>query len=194
MDINQQKPKTSIPKQAKRVFKGAIFDVYQWEQQLYDGSTATFEKLERVDTVGVIPITKEGNIILTHEEQPGKGPFLSIPGGRVDAGENIEQAARRELHEETGYEARELVHWYSLQPYHKIVWTIHTFIAKGCTKVAQQTLDAGEKIELKEVTVDQFIGLLCDRKLYIEKEMVILALQAKLDSNKMTELKQLLSK
>src|SRR5215467_9321922 len=32
-----------IPEHAERVFQGKIFDVYQWPQKLYDGSTATFE-------------------------------------------------------------------------------------------------------------------------------------------------------
>ena len=36
-----------IPPEAKCVFRGKIFDVYQWPQRLYDGSTATFEMLRR---------------------------------------------------------------------------------------------------------------------------------------------------
>ena len=53
-----------FPPQAKRVFKGMIFDVYQWEQEMYDGSTHTFEKIIRPDTVLVIPVTEDGKIII----------------------------------------------------------------------------------------------------------------------------------
>ena len=35
-----------VPKQAKRVFKGVIFDVYQWEQEMFDGTKEIFEKLK----------------------------------------------------------------------------------------------------------------------------------------------------
>ena len=47
-----------MPEHAKKVFSGVMFDVYQWEQEMYDGSTATFEKLTRPDTAQVIPVTK----------------------------------------------------------------------------------------------------------------------------------------
>lgn len=35
-----------LPPQAKKVFTGQIFDVYQWEQEMYDGSFETFEMLK----------------------------------------------------------------------------------------------------------------------------------------------------
>ena len=46
MEIQRPKSKQPIPENAKRVFKGIIFDVYQWEQELYNGSKAVFEKLK----------------------------------------------------------------------------------------------------------------------------------------------------
>lgn len=81
-----QKPtsKQPIPKHAKRVFKGIIFDVYQWKQKLFDGSFTTFEKIKRKSTVMVLPITKDGKIILTQQEQPLEGKFIGAIGGIVD--------------------------------------------------------------------------------------------------------------
>ncbi len=38
-----------IPPNAKRVFKGIIFDVYQWQQKMFDGSKETFEMLKRAN-------------------------------------------------------------------------------------------------------------------------------------------------
>ena len=60
-----------IPDNAKLVFKGVIFDVYQWQQELFDGSQATFEALKRPGTVQVIP-TVGDRVLLSYEEQPGK--------------------------------------------------------------------------------------------------------------------------
>src|SRR3989344_5268859 len=94
-----------MPKSAKRVFKGVVFDVYQWQQQMFDGTYETFEKIKRVDTVIVLPVTKEGKIILTKQQQPNGKPFTRVAGGRVDEGEGVLAAAKRELLEETGYEA-----------------------------------------------------------------------------------------
>src|SRR3989344_6006543 len=101
----------NIPPQAKRVFKGVIFDVYQWEQKMFDGTTTTFEKLKRPDTVVVFPILPDGRILLTEQEQPGKQLFIGATGGRVDENEDILESAKRELLEESGYKAEEYVLW-----------------------------------------------------------------------------------
>jgi ADP-ribose pyrophosphatase len=45
-----------IPPHASKVFSGIIFDVYQWDQQLFNGKIATFEALTRSSTVIVIPV------------------------------------------------------------------------------------------------------------------------------------------
>lgn len=157
--IKRPPSKQPIPPHAKKVFKGHSFDVYQWEQELYNGETTTFEKIKRVDTAGIIPITPDGKIILAEQEQPGTEPFIGSIGGRIDEGETPLEAAERELLEETGYKAKEFILWYAVQPFDKIDWAIYTFIAKGCEKVAKQNLDAGEKINLKFVTFDEFIKI-----------------------------------
>lgn len=45
-----------IPSHATKVFSGVIFDVYQWEQELFNGNIATFEALRRPSTVIIIPV------------------------------------------------------------------------------------------------------------------------------------------
>ncbi len=147
-----------LPPEAKRVFKGVIFDVYQWEQTMFDGTTEIFEKLKRPDTIQIIA-TVGDKIMVQNQEQPCEAPFLSLPGGRVDAGEEPLAAAERELLEETGYRASEWFLWRQDNPYMKIVWTVHTYIAHNCTLVQQPKLDAGEKITTKLVSFDDFIAL-----------------------------------
>ena len=148
MKIDRPKSKQPIPPNAKKVFKGVLFDVYQWEQEMYDGTKATFEKLKRPDTVVVFAVLPDGKILLTEQEQPGKKPFIGATGGRVDEGEDILSAAKRELLEESGYEAEEFILWDSQHPISKMEWIVYTFIAKGLKKVAEMDLDGGEKIKL----------------------------------------------
>src|SRR3990167_7476624 len=130
--------KHKIPENAKRVFKGQIFDIYQWEQEMYDGSTHTFERLKRPDTVIVIPLTTDEKIIICDQEQPAREPFLSMIGGMIDEGEEPLTAAKRELLEETGYEASEITLFDEFHPHIKLDWTVYTYLAKGCKKVAEQ--------------------------------------------------------
>lgn len=190
--MNIKKPKSAqpIPEHAKCVFKGVMFDVYQWEQELYNGTTTTFEKLKRADTVVVYPVLPDGRILLAEQEQPGKESFISAAGGRVDEGEEVFDAAKRELLEETGYEADEWILWKTVQPGSKIDWTIYSFIAKGLRKVADLNLDGGEKITPKPVTFEEFLEMGTNDR-FGEKEIVPELLLAKIDSEKEKEIREL---
>lgn len=190
MEINRPKSKQPIPDNAKKVFGGVLFDVYQWEQELFDGTKTLFEKLKRPDTVVVFPVLDDGKIILTEQEQPGKEPFIGATGGRVDEGEDILEAAKRELLEESGYEASEFVLWDAQHPTSKIDWVVYTFIAKGLKKVSDMNLDAGEKIALKLVSLDEFIEIAINKN-FVEKEIIPKLYEAKLHPEKKEELKKL---
>jgi len=141
------------------VFKGVIFDVYQWEQPLFDGSLRTFEKVMRNDSAAVLPVMPDGSIVISEQEQPARQPFIDILGGVVDDGESPESAARRELSEEGGMQTAELVLWDAQQPNPKVEYTIYLFIARGCKKVRVPILDAGEKITLRYVSFEDFIEI-----------------------------------
>jgi ADP-ribose pyrophosphatase len=192
MKIVRPESKQPLPDHATCVYKGKIFDTYQWDQEMYDGSIKTFEKLKRPDTVIVFPVLEDGRILLTVQEQPGKAAFLGGCGGRVEEGEDILEAAKRECLEETGYEASEWVLWKSEHPASKIDWAVYIFIAKGCKQTNQQNLDGGEKIELKPVTFDEFLQVGRDVK-FTEKEIVPDLYEALLNPAKYAELKQLFS-
>lgn len=190
MKIVKPKSKQPLPDSANKVFEGVIFDVYQWEQEMFDGSTETFEKLKRPDTVVVFPVTDDGKIILTKQEQPGKEPFIGAAGGRVDKGEDILDAAKRELLEESGYEAGELVLWKSMQPISKIEWSVYVFIARKLKKVADLHLDPGEKIELMPVTFDEFLEIAMKPNFY-EEEVYRDVVEVMLHPEKKPELEKL---
>lgn len=192
MNIKRPASKQPIPDHAKKVFKGVMFDTYQWEQEMFDGTKATFEKLKRPDTVVVFPVLPDGKIILTEQEQPGKVPFVGATGGRVDEGEDILTAAKRELLEESGYEAEEYILWDAQHPVSKIDWVVYTFVAKGVKKVADMQLDAGEKIKLLPLTLDELIDVATNKDTYFaEQEIVAKFLEAKFDPKKKEELKHL---
>jgi len=137
-----------IPQEAKQVFKGVLFDVYQWPQEMYDGSTATFEMLKREDTVSVLAI-KDGKLVVLEQEQPQMGFFYDVPCGRHDNEAETElQAAQRETLEETGMTFKT---WRLLaveQPHSKMDWFIYTFLATDFINQQPQQLDSGEKIKV----------------------------------------------
>lgn len=192
MNIQRPKSKQPIPEHAKKVFKGVLFDTYQWEQEMFDGTKTTFEKLKRPDTVVIFPVLPDGKIILTEQEQPGKEPFIGATGGRVDEGEDILSAAKRELLEESGYEAKEFILWDARHPTSKIDWVVYTFIAKGLKKVGDICLDSGEKIKLITLTFDEFLEITTNgKKDFAEQEILAKLFEAKLDPSKRAELQEL---
>ena len=154
-----------IPAQAKRVFKGVIFDVYQWEQLLYDGTTATFEALKRPSTIQIIPTLGE-KIFLSHEEQPAKPRTYSFLGGRAEPNEEPLVTAKRELLEESGLVSKDWELYKVYQNPGKIDWTIYLFIARNCEKIQDPHLDAGEKIDVKEVSFDKFLEIVSAKEFW----------------------------
>lgn len=148
-----------IPKKAKRVFKGKIYDIYQWPQKMFDGRTDTFEMLKRPDTVIIFAET-EKKIIVQKQKQPHTKWFYCMPAGRVDkAGESAKQAAARELLEETGYASKTLKLFLKLNPSHHMDHTVYVFFARGCKKIADLQLDGGEKIINELHSFDDFLKL-----------------------------------
>ncbi len=192
MKIVRPASSQSMPANAQCVFRGVIFDVYQWDQIDYTGKMQIFEKLKRPDTAIVIPVTEDGKIIYSIQEQPGKAPFMSLIGGRVDDGEDGLEAAKRELLEETGYDAQDWTLLDAAHPTTKIDWCIYTFVARGCQKVGEQDLDGGEKIELRFATFEEFARLVTHED-FREDGLKIRFLEAMLDPKKMQELKTLIT-
>lgn len=189
VSIQRPKSKQPIPPHAKEVFKGVIFSVHQWEQVVFNGSVQIYEKLSRLDSVTIIPITSDGKIILTHEEQPGMSGFTAVPGGGTMEGEDIEEAAKRELLEETGYSTDNLELWFAFQPSYHMEWAIFVFFARNAKKVSEPELDHGEKIELELVDFDGFTEAVL-RDDFRSSEIKQKFLEAKLDPKKMKELKE----
>ncbi len=149
-----------IPKQAELKFSGEIFDVYQWPQEMFDGSIETFEMLDRADTAIVIAI-KDDKIIITHQKQPREDWFYAYPGGRIDKDDTDELAgAQRELLEETGMRFANWKLINAKQPYAKINWITYTFLATEFLDQGAQHLDAGEKIDVLELSFDEYVELL----------------------------------
>jgi len=181
----------SIPAHAKRVFEGVLFDVYQWEQEMFDGSIRIFEKLARNDATIVIPILPDGRILITEDEQPGRPMVITFPGGGSENGEDPETAGRRELLEETGYVPETMTFVRSFEPSSKIAWIIHTYVARGCTKAADPLPDAGERIVVRTVSLDELI-LLADDSRFQNREIQLLLIKARYDTEVRASLEKLL--
>ncbi len=162
-----------VPDQAECVFRGKIFDVYQWPQELFDGSQQTFEMLKRTDTVTVIGVV-EDKIIIIDDEQPHFGGRKSFPGGRVDeTDETVLGAAKREMLEETGYS---FDNWRLIevrQPYRKIEWFVYVYLASKPAGQQAPHLDGGEKIASSNISFSELKELILSGTGYLSESRTV---------------------
>lgn len=147
----------TVPREAEKVFTGQIFDVYQWEQPMFDGSTKTFEMLKRPDTVEIIGVHQD-KLILSKEQQPHTDTFIAFPSGKHDVETEDElAAAKRELKEETGYTFKNWKLINTRTGSNKIEQIVYYFLATELEEIGEQDLEQdGERIEVVEMTFDEY--------------------------------------
>lgn len=127
------------------------------------GHDHSFYVLESADWINIIPVTSEGKVVLIHQFRHGtKEITLEIPGGIVDADDSsAAAAARREMLEETGYDAREIVPIGTVTPNPAFLDNrCHTFLALGARRVAAPQFDGAEDIAVEEVAMARIPALI----------------------------------
>ena len=114
-----------------------------------------YYRLETVDWVNVIPVTRRGELVLVRQERHGIGAStLEIPGGMIDGGEDPAAAALREMREETGNQGAvaEPLGW--VHPNPAIQGNrLHMVLARDVVKVGEPTPDTHEEVEVVTLPV-----------------------------------------
>jgi 8-oxo-dGTP pyrophosphatase MutT (NUDIX family) len=126
-----------------------------------------WESVERVNcdgVVGIVPFTEDGAVIMIRQFRPPVNAYvIELPAGLCDQGETKEDAARRELLEETGYAAKE-VHFLTEGPLSSgsSCEMLSVFVATGLTFAGIGNRDETENIEVLKVPMDSLGPLLED--------------------------------
>lgn len=112
------------------------------------------------DAVATVALTASGNVILTRQYRHPVGRVLyDLPAGRIDPGESPQEAAARELAEETGYRA---ANWQRLAYYNQFPGSMqvgtHLFLARDLTP-GEQSLDRFEDVEVVEMPFAEALSL-----------------------------------
>lgn len=146
------------------------------------------ERVRATAVVGIVAVTDDRRLLLVEQHRPPLGrAAIELPAGLVgdEHGrdkEDAAEAARRELLEETGYEAGEMVHLVTGPTSSGLTSeTIALYHARHLRKVGQATGDGNEQITLHEVplaTVHQWLieqgsqGKAIDLKIYTGLQLV----------------------
>lgn len=130
------------------------------ESQL-NKSSGDFYSIEAPNWITVVPIVQvdgRDNFLLVRQYRHGSDSItLEFPAGMVDPGEDILETAKRELLEETGYRSHSIERVATVNPNPAFMTNnTSTFIARDLTKVAEQSLDHHEEIDIITMDIDEF--------------------------------------
>jgi ADP-ribose diphosphatase len=158
---------------SKEVLKNKLFTVV--EEVAHDSSGFEIKRsiVRHPGSAVMLAVDKKDRILLVKQFRlPAEKDLWELPAGRIDPGESPLQAAKRELREETGYQAKK---WSKLISY----WASPGYVAEKMNLFLAQDLTAGEqhptedeRIEIKWFKRKQILQMIHDGKLEDGKTLV----------------------
>ena len=135
---------------SEKIYSGCILDFYRDTVRLPNGGTAPRELSRHVGAVCIVPLLDDGRVIVERQfRYPVNEVITEIPAGKRDSRDEApEAAARRELREETGITARELI---PLGPFYPT--------CAYSTEVIQMFLARGLSFGERELDEDEFLNV-----------------------------------
>ncbi|HAS27980.1 MAG TPA: hypothetical protein DCR59_02135 [Dehalococcoidia bacterium] len=152
------------------VFKGEIMNVRVDEIRLQDGRKSTREIIEHGNAVVVVPIDREGNILLVRQYRRGAGKdLLEIPAGCVETGENPLETVKREMQEEIGYLPNKITSmggFYASPGYNTEYLYLYLATELVPAKLHAEDTDSIEVVPVPIKSITDYIksGKICDAK------------------------------
>ena len=135
------------------------FDIVNETVRLPSGEESEFDYLSESESVVILPFTPYGKVVVIEEWRQAVDRInRGLPAGSIEDGEDPDEAARRELREETGYEAGKLSFMTTVEPANGYSDSVfHYYVARQCEEVTGQDLDRDESISVDTTTLDDLV-------------------------------------
>jgi ADP-ribose pyrophosphatase len=162
-------------RQTERIFEGVKFAVDRVNVTARDGREVQRELVAHPGAVIVLPLTDDRQVVMIRNERFAVGQELwELCAGTLEPGEPPIECARRELIEETGYQAtavKPLCTFYTSPGFTDEL--MHAFVATGLTEVGQQ-LEPTERIEVERLPTADVLQMIRDGRIVDGKTIVTL--------------------
>jgi ADP-ribose pyrophosphatase len=153
------------------------FSAYLDEVLLQTNQTGQRMRIDHPEASAIIPFVSEKEILMVRQYRYALGrETLEIPAGKLDPGENPEQCIRRELKEETGYEAGRIEWVYTYAP--ALGYSnerIHLYSGHGLRKV-ETKIDEREIASVEKISLDELKRMFRERAILDGKTLLGLSL------------------
>ena len=140
---------TEVPLSKEQVYEGKFLRLNRDTVRLPNGRQSVREYLSHPGAAMAVPVLQGDRVVMVRQYRYAVNRhIIEFPAGKIDPGETGEMAARRELLEETGYEAANWEHMYSLHPSVAYVSEqLDLYYARGLRQIGHP----GEENEFVEV-------------------------------------------
>ena len=141
-------------------YHGIIVDVHLDHVRLDDGSVARREVVEHPGGVTILPVDEAGNCYMVRQfRYPAGHMMLEAPAGKLEYGEDHRECAVRELSEETGFTADELLYmggFYTSPGFSSEL--LHIYLALGL-HAGESHLDEGEFLNVEKLPLQELVDM-----------------------------------
>jgi len=146
---------------SETVFQGRLISVRKDQVELPGGRRASREVVVHPGAVAIVPLLPDEVVVMIRQYRHAVGRALyELPAGTLQPGESPEDCARRELEEETGYQAAELGLMFStyLSPGYSSE-IIHIFLAQGLSPTTSRPVE-DEQLQTVLLPLEEAVAMI----------------------------------
>lgn len=153
---------------SRRLQECRVFDLDRVSFRAPEGEDVKdFYVVSSPSWINVIPLLDDDRVVLIRQYRFGiEGFTLEIPGGMCEGSEDPKIAAERELREESGYDAREILPLGWVHPNPAIQHNrCYTFLARGLERAGPPSPDPDEAFEVEQVPLAEIPAMIADGRI-----------------------------
>jgi len=167
-------------KDEKAVFNTKLFTVKRVVLSMPDGKAREYDLVDIQNAVTILPIDEEGQVYFVKQYRIGsRSELLELPAGKIEENEDPLLTAERELREETGMAAQNMIHLgnFYMSPGYATEY-MYCYLARGLYH-SPLTPDTDEFLNIQKIPLAEVRRMVSEQAIEDSKTLAVLALAEK---------------